>query len=198
MTKVVGITGGIGSGKSTLSKYLKKTGFLVHESDKVVSNIYVKPKKSFLSFLNKNISKQVLRNNKIDKKKVAEIIFNNNQIRKKLEKYIHKEVRLSRENFIKKNRKNKKGAIFVDIPLLFENGLEKKLSVVLCVISKKKIRTERVLRKKKFTRETLNKIFKSQTSDNNRKKRSQIIIYNNKTKKDFILSIKKALIKILK
>ena len=43
MTKIVGITGGIGSGKTTFSNHLKKLGFLVHESDRVVSEIYTKP-----------------------------------------------------------------------------------------------------------------------------------------------------------
>ena len=55
MTKVVGITGGIGSGKTTLSEYLKKIGFLVHESDKVVSKMYMMPNKSFTNFIKKNI-----------------------------------------------------------------------------------------------------------------------------------------------
>ncbi len=51
MTIIVAITGGIGSGKTTLSDYLKKTGFLVHESDEVVSDMYTKPSKSFISFI---------------------------------------------------------------------------------------------------------------------------------------------------
>ncbi len=44
MTKVIGITGGIGSGKTTLCKHLKKKGYPVHDSDKFVSSIYKKPK----------------------------------------------------------------------------------------------------------------------------------------------------------
>ena len=198
MTKVVGITGGIGSGKTTLCKHLKKIGYAVHESDKLVSNIYKKPKKPFINFLKKNVSKDVVQNYKINKKKVANIIFNNNIIRKKLEKYIHKEVKISREDFIKKNCKNKKGAIFVDIPLLFENNLDNDFDIVVCIISKKKIRTERVLKNKKFTKKILNKIFKSQTSDKSRKSRAHLIIYNNKTKKDFIFSAESALKEFLK
>jgi dephospho-CoA kinase len=198
MTKVIGITGGIGSGKTTLSKHLKKIGYLVHESDKFVSSIYKNPNKSFLNFLKKNISKDVVQNYKINKKKVTNIIFSKDGARKKLEKFIHKEVKISRENFIKKNQKNKKGTIFVDIPLLFENNLDKNFDIVVCVISKKKIRTERVLKSKKFTKKILNKIFKSQTSDKNRKSRAQIIIYNNKTKKDFISSAERALIEFIK
>ena len=51
MTKVIGITGGIGSGKTTLSNHLKKIGYAVHESDKVVSEIYKKPSTNFINFL---------------------------------------------------------------------------------------------------------------------------------------------------
>ena len=198
MTKVVGITGGIGSGKTTLCKHLKKIGYAVHESDKLVYNIYKKPNKPFINFLKKNVSKDVVQNYKINKNKVANIIFNNKIIRKKLEKYIHKEVKISREDFIKENYKNKKGVIFVDIPLLFEKNLDKNFDIVICVISKKKIRTERVLKSKKFTKEILKKIFKSQTSDKTRRSRAQIIINNNKTKKDFISSAERALVDCLK
>ena len=198
MTKIVAITGGIGSGKTTISKYLKKNNFAVHESDSAVSQIYIKPNKLFLSFLEKNVSKEVVTRNKIDKQKIAEIIFNDKKIKQKLENYIHKEVKKSRDSFVKKNIKNKKNLIFVDIPLLFENKLEKNFDKVLCVIAKKKIRRERVLRNKKFTKKTLQKIFKFQVSDKERKARSNIIIYNNDTKKDFIFSLEKALIKLLK
>ena len=198
MTKVIGITGGIGSGKTTLSKHLKKNGYLVHESDKLVSSIYKKPSRFFLNFLKKNVSKEVVQNYKINKKKVANIVFYRDEIRKKLEGYIHKKVGASRDNFIKKNRKSNKGVIFVDIPLLLEKNLEKKFDIVVCIISKTKTRKERVLKSKKFTKQTLNKIFKSQTSDKDRRARSQIIINNNKTKKDFIFSAEKALIDFLK
>ncbi len=198
MTKVIGITGGIGSGKTTLCKHLKKNGYNVHESDKVVFNIYKNPNRSFLNFIKKNISEKVVKNYKINKKKVAEIVFNNDLIRKKLENYIHQEVKVSRERFIKKNQKNNKRVVFVDIPLLLEKNLEKKFNIVVCIISKKKIRTERVLKSKKFTKPILNKIFNSQTSDKNRRLRSQIIVNNNKSKKDFIFSAEKALIDFLK
>ena len=195
MTKLVGITGGIGSGKTTLSNHLKKLGYLVHESDVVVSEMYTKPKKKFLSFIKEKISKDAVNHNKINKKEIVSIIFNNKAIKKLLETRIHKEVQNSREAFIKKN-KNK--LIFADIPLLFENKLEKDFDLVICIISLKKNRIKRVLRNKKFTKDNLNKIFKAQTTDKERKKRSQIIINNNKTKKDFIFSVEKALKGLIK
>ena len=195
MTKIVGITGGIGSGKTTLSNHLRKLGYLVHESDVVVSEIYTKPKKQFLSFIKEKISEDAVNHNKINKTEIANVIFNNKAIKKLLETRIHKEVQNSREAFMKKN-KNK--LIFADIPLLFENKLEKDFDLVICIISLKKNRIKRVLRNKKFTKDNLNKIFKSQTTDKERKKRSQIIINNNKTKKDFIFSIEKVLTGLIK
>ena len=198
MTKLVGITGGIGSGKTTLSNHLKKLGYLVHESDVIVSEMYTKPKKQFLSFIKEKISKDAVNHNKINKTEIANVIFNNKAIKKLLETRIHKEVQSSREAFIKKNKKNKKKLIFADIPLLFENKLEKDFDLVICIISLKKNRIKRVLRNKKFTKDNLNKIFKAQTTDKERKKRSQIIINNNKTKKDFIFSVEKALKGLIK
>ena len=119
--------------------YLKKNNFAVHESDKVVTQMYINPNKPFLNFLKKNISKEVVMNNKINKQKITDIIFNDSKTRKALEGYVHKQVKKSRNSFIKKNIKNKKGVLFIDIPLLFENKLEKIFDAVLCVIAKKKI-----------------------------------------------------------
>mgnify|MGYP001158517573 FL=1 len=198
MTKVVGITGGIGSGKTTLSEHLKKTGFLVHESDKVVSDMYKKPKKSFKNFIKNNISEKIVKKNKINKKEIADIVFNNTKIRTMFENYIHKKIQSSRKKFIQKNIKSKKNIIFVDIPLLLENNLEKHFDLVICIISSKKIRIKRVLKNKKFTKKILSKIFRAQTSDTERRKRSQIIINNNKSKKDFIFNAEKALMRIIK
>ena len=187
------ITGGIGSGKTTFSNHLKKLGYLVHESDSVVSEMYTKPKKQFLSFIKEKISKDVVSHNKINKTEIANVIFNNKAIKKLLETRIHKEVQNSRDAFIKKNKKNKNKLIFADIPLLFENKLEKGFDLVICIISSKKNRIKRVLENKKFTKDNLNKILTAQTTDKERKKRSQIIINNNKTKKDFIFSVEKVL-----
>jgi len=198
MTKLVGITGGIGSGKTTFSNHLKKLGYVIHESDVVVSEIYNNPKKQFLSFIKEKISQDATNHNKINKAEITNIIFSNNKIKKLLERRIHKEVQISREVFIKKYTKKKKKIIFADIPLLFENKLEKNFDLVISIISSKKNRTKRVLKNKKFTKKNLNKIFKAQTTDKERKKRSQIIINNNKTKKDFIFGVEKVLTRLIK
>ena len=84
MTKWVGITGGIGSGKTTFSNHLKKLGFFVHESDTVVYEIYNKPQKEFLRFVKEKISKGAVKHNKINKVELTNVIFSNKKIKKLL------------------------------------------------------------------------------------------------------------------
>tara|TARA_Y100001970_G_scaffold87544_1_gene110504 strand:- start:2245 stop:2841 length:597 start_codon:yes stop_codon:yes gene_type:complete len=198
MTIIVGITGGIGSGKTTLSSYLKKKGYCVHESDKIVHEIYNKPKKNFINLIKKKTPPNSIKNGKINKKIITGIIFENKAFKKSIEKYIHKEVFESRKAFIKTNTKKNKKIIFADIPLLFENNLEKDFDIVLSILSTKKKRTERVIKNKKFSKKTLYKIFSFQVTDKERRAKSDIIINNNKTKKDFIFATEKALMQILK
>ena len=140
MTQIIAITGGIGSGKSTLCNKLKEKGFKIHSSDDQVTKIYKNPEKKFITYLStiglsKSISKK-----KIDKKIISKIIFENKQIRKKLELYIFKIVRKNRSDFIKKEKEKKTRLIFVDIPLLFENNLEKQFHKVISLIASKKVR----------------------------------------------------------
>ena len=107
MTKVVGITGGIGSGKSTLIKHIKKRRYPVHDSDSVVKTIYQKPTSKFKLYLNKIGLKNSIKKNRIDKKDISKTIFSNPKLKNKLELFIHAEVKKKRDMFIKKHKKTK-------------------------------------------------------------------------------------------
>ena len=117
MTKTIAITGGIGSGKSTFCSELKEKSFKVHSSDEQVAKIYKNAEKEFVTYLRTiGLSKSISKKN-IDKKIISKIIFENKQIRKKLELYIFKIVRKKRSDFIKKEKQKKTKLIFIDIPL---------------------------------------------------------------------------------
>ena len=106
MTKTIAITGGIGSGKSTFCSKLKEKGFKIHSSDEQVAKIYKNPEKKFVTYLRTiGLSKSISKKN-IDKKIISKIIFENKQIRKKLELYIFKIVRKKRSDFIKKEKQS--------------------------------------------------------------------------------------------
>lgn len=197
MTIIVGITGGIGSGKSTLSKEIRKKNFKLLDSDEIVANIYNKPTKSFIKYLKKIELGNSIKGKKINKKQISNVIFSNNNIKSKLEDYIFKIVRKKREIFIKNEKKRKTNIIFLDIPLLFENNLNRSFNIIISVISSKKERYKRLKISKNMSKEMFNKIIKSQTSDIVRKRKSDIIIINNSTMEFYIKKINNMLEKIV-
>ena len=196
MTKTIAITGGIGSGKSTFCSKLKEKGFKIHSSDEQVAKIYKNPEKKFVTYLRTiGLSKSISKKN-IDKKIISKIIFENKQIRKKLELYIFKIVRKKRSDFIKKEKQKKTRLIFIDIPLLFENNLEKQFNKVISIIASKRVRLKRLKKTRKMTENQFKNIIRSQTSDVIRKKKSDYVIYNNSTLKDYKIKINKLISKL--
>ena len=184
---VVGLTGGIASGKSFVAKYLKSLGISVHDSDEVVSTLYTSHNKKFINFLLKNNFENYLSNNKINKDKIREEFFNNKERKTKLEKYIHNEVRKSRSVFIKKNKLKK--IIFLDIPLLFEVGLENECDLICSTTSPLYLREQRFLKRKGATKAMFKKIIKNQAKDKERKGKSNYLIDTSKNPKKIYLQV---------
>ncbi len=196
MTQIIAITGGIGSGKSTLCSKLKDKGFNIHSSDEQVAKIYKNPEKKFITYLRTiGLSKSISKKN-INKKIISKIIFENKQIRKKLELYIFNIVRKKRSNFIKKEKQKKTKLVFIDIPLLFENNLERQFHKVISIIASKQIRLKRLKKNRKMTETQFKNIIRSQTSDLIRKKKSDYVIYNNSTLRDYTAKINRLINKL--
>tara|TARA_B100001769_G_C21844323_1_gene458012 strand:+ start:83 stop:679 length:597 start_codon:yes stop_codon:yes gene_type:complete len=198
MTTIVAITGGIGSGKSTFSNEVKDRGIKLLDSDQQVNQIYKKPTNDFISFLNKINLGGSVKNKKINKKFIFNTIFSNKTTRLKLENYIFKIIRKKRKLFVEDAKKNKDKIIFLDIPLLFENNLDKEFNIIISVIASKKERFKRLKISKNISKKTFNKILKSQTTDVERKKKSDIVIYNNLSTKLYLKKINNILDKIIK
>jgi len=178
---VVGLTGGIASGKTTIANFLKKKKIPVHESDQVIKQLYLKPSQRFLKkLINIGLGSSIL-GKKINKKVVRDQIFINRNKKKKLEKYLHNEVRKSRETFLKKNEKCK--MVFLDIPLLFENKLQKNCDYVILLYAPKYIREKRATKRHQITKSVVKYIMKNQMNDMAKKKKSDFTVNTNTTKK---------------
>ena len=173
---VVGLTGGIASGKSFVIKYLKKIGFSTHESDKVIASLYDSCDKNLVSFLVKNGFEKSILKNQINKNLVRDIIFSNKEKKTSLEFFLHNLVRKSRSIFLKINKKKKEKIVFLDIPLLFENKLESLCDVVCSTISPLLLREKRALQRPGMKKNIFRKIVKNQVSDKYRKKNSNYLI----------------------
>ena len=198
MTKLVAITGGIGSGKSTFSKQILRRKLKLLDSDQQVDKIYTKPNNDFVKYLRKiGLEKSIKAKNKVDKRYISKIIFINKGIRNKLQNYIFKIVRKRRSEFIESQKKRGEKFIFFDIPLLIENNLAKDYDLVISIISTKKNRYKRLKLSKKLSIVDFNNIIKAQTTDLDRRKNSDIVILNNNSKYEYIKKINKVLDKIL-
>ena len=184
---IIGLTGGIASGKSTVSKYLAEKGFKVYDADKIAKNIseekYVQ-EEIIATFGDKILDK----NGNVDRKKLKEIVFENKDKLKKLNGIIHPKV----IDFYKKlKEKNTDEVIIFDVPLLFESGLDKICDKILVVISDYEVQLDRIVERDKIDRELASKIVKAQLSNEERIKKADVVIENNSNLEDLFEKVER-------
>ena len=184
---IVGLTGGIASGKSFVATYLKKIKIPVHESDKIINLMYKKPTKGFLEYLKKIGFSSSIKKGKVNKKLIRDGIFQNKLKRKNLEKYLHAEIKKTRDFFLNKN-KNKK-IVFLDIPLLFEKKLETICNFTCSTMAPIKKRRARAMNRRGMKKKILDLIIKTQTNDKTRRANSNYLIDTSKTKAKTCLQV---------
>jgi dephospho-CoA kinase len=171
---IVGLTGGIASGKSFVVKYLEKLKIPAHDSDRAINLLYEKPNNVFLKYLKKNNFGRAVSAGKIVKSIIKEDIFTSSEKRKKLEFFLHKYVSQERKKFLKEN-KNKK-IIFLDIPLLFEKKLQKECDFICSTTASLKTREKRALQRTGMSRRLFDLIVKTQVKNTERRAKSHFII----------------------
>jgi len=172
---IIGITGSIGMGKSNITLILKFFGILTYDSDKSVKELL---KEDFIIRVIKkkwpNCIIHDKKKEKIDKKKLSKIIFDNSNERKKLENLLHPYVMKKRNNFIRKNKN--KNILGIDVPLLYETKTDKICDYIFLATATKEIQQKRVLKRNNMNMEKFNKINNSQLSDFEKKKKNPTII----------------------
>jgi len=172
MTKIIGITGSIGMGKSTLSYMLTKLGIPVFDSDKQVSKVLENNSKIITKIGLKwphavNINDREI---SVNKKVLGDIIFSNLSDKIFLEKLIHPIINQERDLFIQQNKNH--SLIALDVPLLFETKLHNICDFIFLANAKNEIQMSRVLKRKNMTHEKFDLIKKNQLSNGERKKLS--------------------------
>jgi len=172
---IVGLTGGIASGKSTVSKYLTEKGFKVYDADKIAKDISEKKlvqEEIILNFGDKILTED----GKVDRKKLKEIVFADKDKLKKLNAIIHPKVI---DFYRELKEKNTDETIIFDVPLLFESGIDRFCDKILVVISDYDVQLNRIVERDNIDKELASKIIKSQISNEERIKKADIVIENN-------------------
>ena len=184
---IIGLTGGIASGKSTVSKYLAEKGFKVYDADKIAKDI--SRKKSVQEEIIATFGNEILdENGNVDRKKLKEIVFENKEKLKKLNAIIHPKV----IDFYKELKEKDTDEIIVfDVPLLFESGIDKFCDKILVVISDYEIQLDRIVERDKIDRDLAEKIIKSQLSNEERIKKADVVIENNSSLEDLFEKVER-------
>jgi len=162
--KIIGITGTIGSGKTTTSSIIKNLGYNVFESDIITKKLYKKNKvkKIIVNIFGKKINNLKTFRNEINLNLLGNHVFGDKSELIKLENILHPLIFKEKEKFIKKNLLKKKDKIFLDIPLLFKSKSYKECDYIINVHVKKSIQKQRVLRRLHMTEEKFKNILKHQ------------------------------------
>lgn len=175
MTYIVALTGGIGSGKTTVSNIFKKIGINVIDTDIIAKNI-IKSNHQVSNSIKKKFGKKILdSNHSIDRILLRECIFNNKNYRLWLENLLHPKIYQESQNQIKLVKST--WCLWV-VPLLIEKNLEKKPNRILLVDTTIRNQIKRIVQRDNISVQTAKKIIGSQTSRKKRISISDDIIFN--------------------
>ncbi len=178
---IIGLTGNFGMGKSTVLKLFNRLGALTYNVDDFVHHILADPKtiKRIVRALGSGVLFKTSKDIALDKKRIADIIFDDPLKRKAVEKIIHpevlKEIKAVGSKIL---RKDPAALIIFEVPLLFEAGYEYFFNQTIVVYCKRDTAIDRLV-KKGFSRDNAVKRMRSQMPITEKKKLADILINNN-------------------
>ncbi|MDD5222841.1 MAG: dephospho-CoA kinase [bacterium] len=131
--KIIGITGGIGSGKSLVSKMIRERGFPVVDLDKLAHEIIEPGKPAYEKIVSRFGGEILDRDRRVERRKLAAVVFSDAEARKELEAITHPEISRLLLEKIEGYRSAGTGMLFLEIPLLFETGMDSWIRPVIAV-----------------------------------------------------------------
>ncbi|MEC0701408.1 dephospho-CoA kinase [Bacillus haynesii] len=184
MTLVIGLTGGIASGKSTVAQMFQQCGITVVDADVIAKEAVEQGMPAYQKIAETFGQGVLLETGDIDRRKLGEIVFANEEKRMQLNAIVHPEVRKmmikQRDEAIRAGER----FVVLDIPLLYESGLEHLTDKVIVVWVPLELQLERLMKRNQLNEdEALNRIH-AQHSLGEKKKRADAVIDNSGSLKD--------------
>ena len=174
----LGLTGGVGMGKSTASNFLYDLGFKVADTDDIARTL-VEPGKPALEDIVKAFGKEVLQNNgALNRGKTAELVFSDDSKRLRLEDILHPLIRETWETRLNEwSAQNEKLGVVV-IPLLYETECERYFDKVVCIACSKDIQRQR-LRQRGWSDLEIDQKIKAQLLIGEKMSRADYVVWTN-------------------
>lgn len=196
--KIIGITGPSGSGKTTLSDLLRKNykSFVI-DADQVARNLSNNPETKYFKAMIKLFGSEVLNEEgKLNRKKIAKIIYNNNEKREALNKLTFQYVVDDINNQIIELENQNYDYIGIDVPLLYEAKMEKICDYVVAVVAEDKKKIMRICQRDNISEELARERLKIQNNNEFFVKKADFVIYNDGTIEKLEKSLKEIVDKI--
>lgn len=189
----IGITGGIGSGKSLVCTIFNKLGIPVFNADLVARQIMNTNRLVKAQLMNLLGNEIYLSNSTIHRKKLANIIFNDKFVLRKVNEIVHPVVR---QEFIEWAEKQTSPYVIQEAAIIFENNQTHLFDKIITVTAPLDLKIERVIKRDSLTKEQVIERMENQLPDEEKIKRSDFVIYNDERKIliEQILEIHKMLI----
>lgn len=197
--RIVGLTGGIGSGKSTVSDYLISKGLHVLDADKIAREI-VLPGSDMLIELSAVFGKGILQEDgSLDRKKLGAIVFSDAEKKEILDRMMHTRIlELIHERILQFREESEHAkVIFIDAPLLFETGLDKSADEIWVIDVDDETRIRRIMARDCLQREEILKRIESQMTRDEKNSRADVILDNSGEPEALYRQIDQLLEKIL-
>lgn len=173
--KIICITGGIGSGKSTVAKIIQTLGYPVYYSDEKAKQMYflTDVKNQIIEILGKDA---YLNDKQINKNYIASKIFSDKSLLEKINHIIHSAVKKDFQTFL--NEHKEKNIVFKESALIFEAGLQNNCDKIILVTAPKDIRIKRVMKRDNLSEKEILQRMNNQWNDEEKIKHSDYVIVN--------------------
>ena len=183
----IGLTGGIGTGKTTVAKRFEKIGVPVYYADDRAKSIMqhdIEVKRQIIDLFGSN----AYQDNRLNVSYIGGMVFDNPSLLKKLEAMVHPAVR---QDFVNWAKQQKTPYVIVENAILYKSGMDKLVDLVIVVTADLEKRLERLKKRDGKSLEQLQKIIKNQDKETDMLKKSDFIIENNGIAGDLYKKISK-------
>uniref|UniRef100_A0A7U3YDN6 Dephospho-CoA kinase n=1 Tax=Geobacillus sp. (strain Y4.1MC1) TaxID=581103 RepID=A0A7U3YDN6_GEOS0 len=181
MALTIGLTGGIASGKSTVTKMIRELGIPVIDADQIARDVVKMGEEAYNQIIQAFGQKILQEDGEIDRAKLGAIVFHNEQERKKLNAIVHPAVRrrmlAEKEAYVQKGAKT----VVLDIPLLFESELTHLVDKTIVVYVDDDVQLERLMKRNGFSKEEALARIQAQMPLREKVKKADAVIDNNGT-----------------
>lgn len=195
--KIIGLTGGIASGKSTVAGILRRLGAEIFDADAVSRAAVAKGSQGLRQVIVAFGAEYLTAAGELDRGKLSRLVFEDRAALKKLESIVHAYVRQEAKVFLERARQKGLAAVVLDVPLLIEGGWYRDTDLVWLVAVDEKTQIERAMARSGMTEQEVKARIAAQMSLSDKKPYADLILDNSGSLEEIELTVKNAWEKVL-